>query len=147
MRIIKFSYLCEILRNKTLKQTSSGDLTSTLHLNRKDEFLFDYSDKDNIDWNDPLQHDKLLDNLKVWYGVDVDGERSKLSLTKALMKFPNEPVLIDDLFYQKSYDKLGLVIIKIDEKCSKEVIVPEYSQHIGAVGAALLVSGMGNRHE
>ena len=28
-----------------------------------------------------------------------------------------------------------------------EVIVPEYSQHIGAVGAALLVSGMGNRHE
>ena len=28
-----------------------------------------------------------------------------------------------------------------------DVIVPEYSQHIGAVGAALLVSGMGNRHE
>ena len=27
-----------ILVNKTLKQTSSGDLTSTLHLNRKDEF-------------------------------------------------------------------------------------------------------------
>ena len=28
-----------------------------------------------------------------------------------------------------------------------DVIVPEYSQHIGAVGAALLVSGMGNRNE
>jgi activator of 2-hydroxyglutaryl-CoA dehydratase len=28
-----------------------------------------------------------------------------------------------------------------------EVIVPEYSQHIGAVGAALLVSGMGHRHD
>ena len=27
-----------VLVNKTLKQTSSGDLTSTLHLNRKDEF-------------------------------------------------------------------------------------------------------------
>jgi predicted CoA-substrate-specific enzyme activase len=26
-----------------------------------------------------------------------------------------------------------------------EVIVPDYSQHIGAVGAALLVSGMGKR--
>ena len=28
-----------------------------------------------------------------------------------------------------------------------EVIVPEYSQHIGAVGAALLVSGMGHRQD
>ncbi len=28
-----------------------------------------------------------------------------------------------------------------------DVIVPEYSQHIGAVGAALLVSGMGKRQE
>ena len=28
-----------------------------------------------------------------------------------------------------------------------EVIVPEYSQHIGAVGAALLVSGMGHRND
>lgn len=28
-----------------------------------------------------------------------------------------------------------------------DVIVPEYSQHIGAVGAALLVSGMGSRQE
>lgn len=28
-----------------------------------------------------------------------------------------------------------------------EVIVPEYSQHIGAVGSALLVSGMGHRNE
>ena len=28
-----------------------------------------------------------------------------------------------------------------------DVIVPEYSQHIGAVGSALLVSGMGNRNQ
>ena len=28
-----------------------------------------------------------------------------------------------------------------------EIIVPEYSQHIGAVGAALLVSGMGHRQD
>ena len=28
-----------------------------------------------------------------------------------------------------------------------DVIVPEYSQHIGAVGAALLVSGMGHRQD
>jgi hypothetical protein len=112
--------------NFAIKKEKRVILVDLAHTQLNDEFLFDYSDKDNIDWNDPLQHDKLLDNLKVWYGVDVDGERSKLSLTKALMKFPNEPVLIDDLFYQKSYDKLGLVIIKIDEKCSKEVIVPEY---------------------
>ena len=28
-----------------------------------------------------------------------------------------------------------------------DVIVPPYSQHIGAVGAALLVSGMGHRQD
>ena len=35
-----------------------------------DDFLFDYSDKDNIDWNDPLQRDKLINNLRTWFPVD-----------------------------------------------------------------------------
>lgn len=42
------------------------DLEST-QLN--DDFIFDYSDKDNIDWNDPLRHDKLINNLRVWFPV------------------------------------------------------------------------------
>lgn len=32
-----------------------------------DDFLFDYSEKDNIDWNEPLQHDKFIMNLQVWF--------------------------------------------------------------------------------
>ena len=32
-----------------------------------DDFLFDYSEKDNIDWNEPLQHDKFINNLQVWF--------------------------------------------------------------------------------
>ena len=34
-----------------------------------DDFIFDYSDKDNIDWNDPLQHGKLINNLKTWFPI------------------------------------------------------------------------------
>ena len=39
----------------------------------------------------------------------------------------------------------GLVEAVSDVLGGIDIIVPEYSQHIGAVGAALLVSGMGNR--
>jgi len=41
----------------------------------------------------------------------------------------------------------GLVKAVSDILGGMEVIVPDYSQHIGAVGAALLVSGMGKRQE
>jgi len=41
----------------------------------------------------------------------------------------------------------GLVKAVSDILGGMEVIVPEYSQHIGAVGAALLVSGMGKRQD
>ena len=46
------------------------------HTQLNDEFLFDYSDKDNIDWNDPLQHKKLIENLKFWYPRKDITERS-----------------------------------------------------------------------
>ena len=32
-----------------------------------DDFLFDYQDYDNIDWNNALQHNKLMNNLRRWY--------------------------------------------------------------------------------
>lgn len=41
-------------------------LVDLAHTQLNDDFIFDYSDKDNIDWNDPLQHDKLINNLRVW---------------------------------------------------------------------------------
>ena len=37
-----------------------------------DDFIFDYSDKDNIDWNDSLQHDKFILNLQVWFPKKYD---------------------------------------------------------------------------
>lgn len=37
------------------------------HAEMTDEFYFLYSDKDNIDWSNPLQHDKLIRNLKSWF--------------------------------------------------------------------------------
>ena len=40
------------------------------HTQLNDEFLFDYSDKDNIDWNDSLQHKKLINNLQTWFPVN-----------------------------------------------------------------------------
>lgn len=40
----------------------------------------------------------------------------------------------------------GLVEAVSDTLGGIDIIVPEYSQHIGAVGAALLVSGLGNRN-
>ena len=42
-----------------------------------DEFLFDYSDKDNIDWNVPLQHDKLINNLRAWFQADAGKKEMK----------------------------------------------------------------------
>ena len=40
------------------------------HTQLNDDFLFDYSEKDNIDWNDPLQHEKLINNLRTWFPVN-----------------------------------------------------------------------------
>lgn len=42
-------------------------LVDLAHTQLNDDFIFDYSDKDNIDWNDSLQHDKLINNLGVWF--------------------------------------------------------------------------------
>lgn len=39
-----------------------------------DDFLFDYSEKDNINWNEPLQHDKLINNLRTWFPVRLNQE-------------------------------------------------------------------------
>lgn len=55
------------------------------HTQMNDDFLFDYSDKDNINWNDPLQHDKLIKDLQIWYG--------KLATDTRL-----HPVKIDNLY-------------------------------------------------
>lgn len=53
--------------NFAIKKEKRVILVDLAHTQLNDEFLFDYSDKDNIDWNDPLQHKKLIENLKFWY--------------------------------------------------------------------------------
>lgn len=42
-------------------------LVNLEHTQMNDEFYFDYSDKDIINWDDPLQHDKLIKDLKSWF--------------------------------------------------------------------------------
>ena len=34
-----------------------------------DEFYFDFHKYDTIDWNNPLQHNKLLDNIRSWFNL------------------------------------------------------------------------------
>lgn len=36
------------------------------HSPMTDSFMFDYGDKDNINWDDKIQHDKLIKNLRNW---------------------------------------------------------------------------------
>ena len=52
-------------------------LVDLAHTQLNDDFIFDYSDKDNIDWNDPLQHDKLINNLRVWFQVNPNKDDKK----------------------------------------------------------------------
>lgn len=44
--------------NFAIKKKKRVILVDLAHTQLNDDFLFDYSDKDNIDWNDPLQHKK-----------------------------------------------------------------------------------------
>lgn len=62
--------------NFAIKKEKRVILVDLAHTQLNDEFLFDYSDKDNIDWNDPLQHKKLIGNLKFWYPRKDITERS-----------------------------------------------------------------------
>ena len=69
------------LNNFNINDSSTG---LNLKLLPSDDFLFDYSDKDNIDWNDPLQHKKLIENLKIWYPNDINNhERADLQKSAA----------------------------------------------------------------
>ena len=47
-----------------------------------DDFLFDYQDYDNIDWNNALQHNKLMNNLRRWYKGVSDKEKTLRELAE-----------------------------------------------------------------
>lgn len=75
------------------------------HTKLNDEFLFDYSDKDNIDWNDPLQHDKLIDNLKTWFCPQKSETKKQISGTNSLTQTSSNltdsrdfPMLLNDSY-------------------------------------------------
>ena len=70
--------------NFAIKKKKRVILVDLAHTQLNDDFLFDYSDKDNIDWNDPLQHKKLIENLKIWYPNDINNhERADLQKSAA----------------------------------------------------------------
>ena len=55
-------------------------LVNLEHTQMNDEFYFDYSDKDIINWDDPLQHDKLIKDLKSWFPKkNTHEEKQKIS--------------------------------------------------------------------
>lgn len=47
-----------------------------------DDFLFDYQDYDNIDWNNTLQHNKLLGNLHKWFPGSLQREETIQSVAE-----------------------------------------------------------------
>ena len=83
--------------NFAIKKKKRVILVDLAHTQLNDDFLFDYSDKDNIDWNDPLQHKKLIENLKIWYPNDINNhERADLQKSAANQE-GNVPVSIDSV--------------------------------------------------
>ena len=68
-------------------------LVDLAHTQMNDEFLFDYSDKDVINWNDSMQRCKLIKDLQRWYG--------KLIVKKKVLC----PVKIDNLYGLMDKDK------------------------------------------
>lgn len=56
------------------------------HTQMNDEFRFDYSGKDNIDWNDKSQHDKLISDLKSWFcGISEDDRQNTIQYGVAII--------------------------------------------------------------
>ena len=75
------------------------------HTKLNDEFLFDYSEKDNIDWSDPLQHNKLIDNLKTWFCPQksetknqIIRNNSLIQTSVSLMDSRDFPMLLNDSY-------------------------------------------------
>lgn len=64
------------------------------HTQLNDEFLFDYSDKDNVNWNDPLQYEKLVNNLRTWFPVNS-------TIKEEQFKYPTEYY---DIFISYSFE-------------------------------------------
>ena len=70
------------------------------HSPMTDAFMFDYKDKDNIVWDNKIQHDKLIKNLRKWIGNTLpqkeknNGENAKEnSLEKEKVVRPKANIL------------------------------------------------------
>ena len=83
-----------------------------------DKFLFDYADKDNIDWNDPLQHDKLIENLKSWFCTPL---RLKKETDEYPHFFPETTTRVIHVFFvvDCSGSMMGRRIDEVNRACSE----------------------------
>lgn len=64
------------LANKKQKRIVLVDID---HSEMTDEFYMLYSTKDNIDWSNRLQHDKLIRNLKSWCNKGDEEKKGKIA--------------------------------------------------------------------
>ena len=82
-----------------------------------DDFLFDYSDKDNIDWNDSLQHDKLIANLRIWFPLNSQKKNDKVDYPVFFSKKEN-PVIHVLFLIDSSGSMMGRRMEEVNQACS-----------------------------
>ena len=88
------------------------------HTILNDEFMFDYSDKDNIDWNDPLQHDKLINNLQTWFATKSDS-RVKQREYPSFFSNIEKPIIYMLFLVDCSGSMMGSRIEEVNLACSE----------------------------
>lgn len=101
--------------------TSKGKriiLVDLEHTQMNDAFLFDYKDKDNIDWNNQLEHDKLINNLKAWFGNTSELDKKKDNYP---FFFPEKTLRTIHIFFlvDCSGSMMGRRIEEVNKACSE----------------------------
>lgn len=88
------------------------------HTDMNDDFLFDYLDKDNIDWSNQLQHDKLINNLKTWFGNASELNKKKDAYP---FFFPENTSRTIHVFFlvDASASMMGRRIEEVNKTCSE----------------------------
>ena len=88
------------------------------HTQMNDDFLFDYSDKDIIHWNNQLEHDKLINNLKAWFGDKSELDKKK---NKYPFLFSEKTSRTIHVFFlvDSSGSMMGRRIDEVNKACSE----------------------------
>ena len=116
------------------------------HTQLNDEFLFDYSDKDNVNWNDPLQHEKLVNNLRTWFPVNSTIKEEQFKYPTFFSK--EETPTINVLFLVDcSSSMMGQRMNEVNRACSEvfrefDIINPDVEVKVNVLMFGSYVSWM-----